>query len=155
MNILLAIDGSAYSHAAVDEILSRPWPEQTQVMVLTVVEAFHPEYAGWHADYVPVAMEAQAQVFDVARKLVNETIALLQPKFGDEHLLAEVKEGNIKNEIIETARHWPADLLIMGSHGRKGITRFLLGSVSEGVMANAPCSVEIIKLKERTTLPRD
>jgi nucleotide-binding universal stress UspA family protein len=150
MNILLAIDGSAYSHTAVDELLSRPWPEQTKVMVLTVVEAFHPEYAGWQADYVPVAMEAQAQVFDVARKLVNETIALLQPKFGDEHLLAEVKEGNIKNEIIETARDWPADLVIMGSHGRKGITRFLLGSVSEGVMADAPCSVEIIKLKERT-----
>lgn len=147
MNILLAIDGSPYSHAAVDEVLSRPWPEDTQVMVLSVVEAFHPEYAGWHADYVPVAMEAQQEVFNNARKLVNETLEILSPKFGAEQLLADVREGNIKNEIIETARNWPADLVIMGSHGRKGISKFLLGSVSEGVLSEAPCSVEIIKLK--------
>ncbi|MDZ4833134.1 MAG: universal stress protein [Candidatus Melainabacteria bacterium] len=150
MNILLAIDGSAYSHAAVDELLSRPWPADTHVMVLSVVEAFHPEYAGWQADYVPAAMEAQKEVFDVARKLVNETLELLAPKFGGEQLIAEVKEGNIKHEIIETARNWPADLVIMGSHGRKGITKFLLGSVSEGVLADAPCSVEIIKLKDHS-----
>lgn len=147
MNILLAIDGSPYSHAAIDEVLNRPWPEDTNVMVLTVVEAFHPEYAGWQADYVPVAMEAQQEVFNAARKLVNETIATLAPKFGGEQLLPDVREGNIKAEIIEAARNWPADLVIMGSHGRKGISKFLLGSVSEGVLSDAPCSVEIIKLK--------
>lgn len=153
MNILLAIDGSPFSHAAIDELLNRPWPEDTNVMVLSVVEPFHPEYAGWYAEYVPVAMEAQQEVFNSTRKLVNDTIAMLAPKFGGEHLLAEVKEGHIKTEIIETARHWPADLVIMGSHGRKGITRFLMGSVSEGVLADAPCSVEIIKLKDQAPTP--
>lgn len=147
MNILLAIDGSNFSHAAVDEVFNRPWPAGSKVMVLTVVEPFHPEYAGWHANYVPVAMEAQKELFDASRNLVAETADRLKEKFSVDHVISEVKEGYIKDQIIDTASHWPADLIVMGSHGRKGITKFLLGSVSEGVLAHAPCSVEIVKIK--------
>jgi len=150
MNILLAIDGSPFSHAAVDEVLNRPWPKETRIKVLTVVEPFHPEYAGWHGNYVPIALEAQKELVDASQSLVDQTADQLRAKFDAEQVIAEVKEGYIKDQIIDTAREWPADLIIMGSHGRKGITRFLLGSVSEGVLAHAPCSVEIVKIKQQT-----
>ncbi|MBX9666366.1 MAG: universal stress protein [Candidatus Obscuribacterales bacterium] len=147
MNILLAIDGSSFSHAAVFEVRRRPWPPESQVLVLTVVEPLHPEYAGLHATFVPLATEAQKELFDGAQRLVAETADSLKEKFGDEQVSFAVKEGFIKDQILETANDWPADLIVLGSHGRKGITKFLLGSVSEGVLAHAPCSVEIVKIR--------
>jgi nucleotide-binding universal stress UspA family protein len=50
-----------------------------------------------------------------------------------------------KELILEEAHKWGADLIVVGSHGRRGINRFLLGSVSEAVASHAHCSVEIIR----------
>ncbi len=57
-----------------------------------------------------------------------------------------VREGDPKMVILDCATEWRADLIVVGSHGRKGVTRFLLGSVSEAVARHAYCSVEIVRL---------
>ena len=54
-------------------------------------------------------------------------------------------EGDPKSQIIDVAKEWPADLIVLGSHGRKGLSRFLMGSVSEAVVRHAHCSVEIVR----------
>jgi nucleotide-binding universal stress UspA family protein len=59
---------------------------------------------------------------------------------------SDLREGNPKEEIIEYARSWKADLVVVGSHGRRGPKRLLLGSVSEAVATHAPCSVEVIRV---------
>jgi nucleotide-binding universal stress UspA family protein len=46
---------------------------------------------------------------------------------------------------LSEAAEWEADLIVVGSHGRRGVNRFLLGSVSEAVALHANCSVEIIR----------
>lgn len=148
MNILLAIDDSPHSFAALEAVLSRPWPEGSNFRVVSVVEPFHPEYAGWHTSYVPLALEAQKELLETTKNLVEESGKRLEEKFGKEHITYEVLEGYIKDKIIDTARDWPSDLIVMGSHGRRGFTKFLLGSVSEAVVSHAPCSVEIVKLPE-------
>ena len=56
--------------------------------------------------------------------------------------------GTPKWRIIDEAKNWNADLVVLGSQGRRGLTRVLLGSVSEAVAMNAPCSVEVIRLPE-------
>ena len=56
-----------------------------------------------------------------------------------------VLSGNPKRCIIEYAKEWDADLIVIGSHGRRGLTRLALGSVSEAVAMNAECSVEVIR----------
>jgi nucleotide-binding universal stress UspA family protein len=56
-----------------------------------------------------------------------------------------VRTGEARQQIIDYATEWPADLIVLGSHGRRGLNRFLLGSVSEGVVRHAPCSVEIVR----------
>lgn len=150
MNIMLAIDDSVFSNAALEAVLERPWPSDSKFKVLSVVEPFHPEYAGWHTSYVPIAIEAQKDLIESARALVKEKAALLEAKFGKERVSGEVVEGYVKDSILEAAKHWPADLIVMGSHGRRGFTKFLLGSVSEAVVSHAPCSVEIIKLSQAT-----
>jgi len=146
MNILLAMDDSPHSYAALEAVLARPWPEGSAFRVISVVEPFHPEYAGWHTSYVPLALEAQKELLDATKRLVEESAGRLSEKFGQDGVTCEVMEGYIKDKILETAREWPADLIVMGSHGRRGFTRFLLGSVSEAVVSHAPCSVEIVKL---------
>ncbi len=146
MNILLAMDDSPHSDAALQAVLSRPWPEGSRFRVISVVEPFHPEYAGWHTSYVPLALEAQKELLDATKKLVEQGAARLAERLGAGNVACEVLEGYIKDKILETAREWPADLIVMGSHGRRGFTKFLLGSVSEAVVSHAPCSVEIVKL---------
>ena len=148
MNILIAIDESPYSKAALDAVLERPWAAGTKFNVITVVEPFHPEYAGWQTNYVPLAMEAQKEISQSANLLIEEARAALSRAFGADNVLGEVHEGYIKERILEISRDWPADLIVVGSHGRRGFTKFLLGSVSEAIASHANCSVEIVRLKE-------
>ena len=61
-----------------------------------------------------------------------------------------VLKGSPKRRIVEESKAWGADLIVVGSHGRRGLTRYLLGSVSEAVAMHAHCSVEVIR--DRTLL---
>lgn len=149
MNILIAIDDSTFSDAAVSSVTERSWPEGSRFKLLSVVEPFHPEYAGWHTNYMPVAVEAQKELVEAAKTLVNERVVQLTDTFGRQNVEAEVREGYITDTILEAAKEWPADLIVVGSHGRTGITRLLLGSVSEAVVSQAPCSVEIVKMPKK------
>jgi nucleotide-binding universal stress UspA family protein len=58
-----------------------------------------------------------------------------------------VREGDPRHAILDVAAEWDPDLIVLGSHGRKGLDRFLLGSVSESVVRHAPCSVEVVRAK--------
>jgi nucleotide-binding universal stress UspA family protein len=53
--------------------------------------------------------------------------------------------GEPRAVILDTAKTWGANLIVLGSHGRRGMDRFLLGSVSEAVAIHAHCSVEVIR----------
>jgi hypothetical protein len=57
-----------------------------------------------------------------------------------------IEQGSAKSVIIDSATQWPAELIVVGSHGRKGIDRFLMGSVAEGVARHAPCSVQVVRI---------
>jgi nucleotide-binding universal stress UspA family protein len=151
MNVLIAIDESPYSKAALDAVLERPWAVGTKFNVITVVEPFHPEYAGWQTNYVPLAMEAQKAISAASSLLIEEAKAALSKTFGADNVLGEVHEGYIKERILEVSRDWAADLIVVGSHGRRGFTKFLLGSVSEAIASHANCSVEIVRLKEHAS----
>ena len=56
-----------------------------------------------------------------------------------------VHEGEPRRVILDAAAEWHPDVIVMGSHGKRGIDRFLLGSVSEGVVRHAPCSVNVVR----------
>ncbi len=55
--------------------------------------------------------------------------------------------GRAASEIIRTATEWLADVIVVGSHGRRGVGRALLGSVAEGVMRDAPCPILVVRAK--------
>lgn len=56
-----------------------------------------------------------------------------------------VRIGKPATEILKTAKEWPADVIVIGSHGRRGVQRALLGSIAEGVMRHAPCPILVIR----------
>ena len=59
-----------------------------------------------------------------------------------------VQAGTPSTEIVKAAREWPADLIVIGSHGRGGAQRVLLGSVAEAVMRHTSCPVLVIRAGE-------
>jgi len=145
MKILLPIDDSKHSEAALQLVVSQIRPLDTEVRVLHVMEpleyAFPPQMA---AGYAPELDEIQKERSKQARELVTRAAEKLRA--AGYKTDTAVFEGNIRAVIIDIAADWHADLIVLGSHGRKGLDRFLLGSVSEFVTRHARCSVEIVRL---------
>ena len=140
MNILLATDGSTYSDAAAQSIARLFRSREGEVRVLTVVEpvttAVMPQMA---QGYYPELEDQKRE----ARALVERTVKTLAE--AGFKVSTSVLTGDAKAVILDEAVGWPADLIVLGSHGRKGIGRFLLGSVSEAVARHTACSVLIVR----------
>ncbi len=143
MKILIAIDGSDSSKGALHSVIARPWPPNTTVKVLHVVEPpsllMGREMGGYDPEFEMVWKALREQAKDLVEKAAEK---LREAKFK---VLTELVEGDPKSQIIDKANEWHADMIVLGSHGRTGLTRFLMGSVSQDVVRHAHCSVEIIR----------
>lgn len=151
MKILIAVDDSTCSIQALESVTARKWtedPNNTMVRVITVVEPISVTY-GFATCYVAEAMiSAEKQIIEHCQHLIEESAAKLKAVFGEANVTGEVLHGYIADSIVEDAKRWDADLIVVGSHGRKGFQRFFLGSVAERVASHSPCSIEIVKEKE-------
>ena len=143
MKILIAIDGSDYSQAALQSVIARPWPPGTDVKVLHVVEPpsllMGREMRGFDPEFEAVWKALREQAKHLVAKAAEK---LRDAKFK---VSTELVEGNPKSQIIDIANEWHADMIVLGSHGRTGLDRFLMGSVSQDVVRHAHCSVEIVR----------
>ncbi len=142
MNILLAIDGSTVSDDAIDEVRRRPWPTPSTVRILSVIQPYTPPatevvLAGATIDDIQQRQSAEAERHTVA---AGERIAA--PGLTVE---TAVREGDPRTVIVDDADAWHADLIVVGSHGRTGLKRLVLGSVAQSVVAHAHCSVEVVR----------
>ena len=143
--VVLATDGSAYSEAAARSVAQRPWPKGTEFRIVSVVEQMIPTMDPSYA-----SGEVIEQMLIQNRKQCEEAVGSASTILSGAGLAAgtSVLAGNAKCTIIDDAKEWNADLVVLGSHGRRGLTRVLLGSVSEAVAMNASCSVEVIRSPE-------
>jgi nucleotide-binding universal stress UspA family protein len=139
MNILLAVDASPASQAAVNQVAARPWPGRSQVEVLTVVET--PGFLMQGLATEELKTRAQ-HVADAAAAPLRSS--QLQAK-------AVVAVGDPKTEILDHAAAMQADLIVLGANGLGAVERFLLGSVSRAVLRFATCSVALVRESAATS----
>ncbi|HUK91387.1 MAG TPA: universal stress protein, partial [Blastocatellia bacterium] len=144
LKILLATDGSVCSRRAAKSIAKRPWPRGTEVKVLAVAEPVSATPYSWYAG-VQVVDRLQAELRKGAEEDVEWAAGILST--AGLTAMKKVVLGNPKASIVDEAKKWESDLVVVGSHGRQGLDRFLIGSVAEAVALHSHCSVEVIKDK--------
>jgi nucleotide-binding universal stress UspA family protein len=142
LRILLAMDDSESSEAAANAVIAQAKSEGAEVKLMTVLDPYtvadpkkYPDFAG-----------AVAKLRDQAIQKLLKTAEKFQT-VGFKVTEALVEEGDPRDVILDYAEQWRAGLIVVGSHGRKGIKRLLMGSVSEAVSRYAACSVEIVRLR--------
>lgn len=154
MNILIATDGSEYADHALDFMLRFPFPRDSRMTVLTVVDDI---------PMLPAEMDAldetQSEALETANKRLRDEAEELVQREGKR--LREdgwpgdtmVRAGKPIDQVLRVAEEIDADLIVLGSHGMSRAKRFLLGSVSDRVLQSAPCSVLIVKKKDGEPTP--
>lgn len=153
MNILLAIDASPFSDAAIAAVVRQFSPDRDAVHIFhaadwpTHLPSSYLFAEGRTAARNVVALhdrilaEGQACVDEAAKTLRAAGFVVTTEVSAD---------GEPRREILEAAAKWPADVIVVGSHGRTGVHRLLLGSVSEAIVRHAPCSVEVVRTLAHT-----
>jgi nucleotide-binding universal stress UspA family protein len=151
MKILIATDGSTFGQKAIEfcrNIIAKP--DETSVKIISVVEPMAP----MAAEPFAISGEYYAQVENYSHQTaVNFTESAemsLKKMFPDSALdtSTAVLTGSPARMIVEAAREWGADLIVVGSHGYGFWSRALLGSVSSSVVHHAPCSVLIVRAEK-------
>lgn len=146
MRVLLAIDGSRHSRAALEEVASREWPADTEVMVLTVI------HSGWPLFPDPSFVMAAARIETIqnlerdAPDLLTAAAEEIRRRVPQVSVTTKILEGVPHETIVQEADKWGADLIVLGSHGYGPVRRAVLGSVATGVAAEASSAVEIIRM---------
>jgi nucleotide-binding universal stress UspA family protein len=142
--IIVAVDGSANAEAVVKTVAGRNWSKDAEIRLIAVDDPFvHPKagYITWNLakdkpddnqesrEWIKKVIETPAEVLKSAGLQVSHTI----------------RWGDAANMILEEAKEWQADTIFLGARGLGLFKRFLLGSVSSAVAANAKCTVEIVR----------
>jgi nucleotide-binding universal stress UspA family protein len=148
MKILLAIDGSSCSNAAVEDVARRSWPAETEVRIVSAVD---PPFAAttepWNVS-AQLCISIQNETVQQARNVVEKAEKRLNNREDKLKISIVTPIGTPKKVILGEARRWGADLIILGSRGHGTTDQFRLGSVSNGIVQNAECSVEVVRQRE-------
>ncbi|CEG60501.1 universal stress protein [Legionella micdadei] len=142
--IMVAVDGSEISHLALKEAIRLAKDQKAELRIIHVIDesAVYPTES--HVDYASlwqVHREEGLKFLDqISEEVRNEQVPF-------DCKLVELKPfaGKIAEKIGEEAKVWPADLLVLGTHGRRGLNHLLLGSVAEQIIRIATTPVLLIR----------
>ncbi|MFV8377030.1 universal stress protein [Flavobacterium sp. LB1P62] len=147
MKVLLLIDSSSNSKAAVDEVANRSFPSNTKVCVLSVYEKISPinilKPQGVSCEYYA---EVDGKAFKTAEKMTENAVKILHSKNTTLIVTTKIIEGSPKSAILKEAEIFGTDLIIVASYGHETfVDDFMLGSIPIWVAIHAKCSVEIVR----------
>jgi len=144
MRVLIPTDGSEHAEHALHVVATQPWPPQTEFRIVA-----SPEYPVLIGEYPYYAPEQLSELTACSRDHAVASAATGEKLLGDTGF--KVSQAVIEpldspaHAILAAAEVWLPDLIVMGSHGRRGFDRLVLGSVSETVALYANCSVEVVR----------
>jgi nucleotide-binding universal stress UspA family protein len=152
-NILVPLDGSEIAAKALDYVAKVAGPKASVTLLMVIDPPEDPAYSGmligpggasptpmpsFGVDYQSLTEEMMAQ----ARHYLNHVAEDLRK--GGYNVEIEVTLGNPAPLIVETAEKLHSDTILMSTHGRSGLSRWLLGSIAHKVLSSAPCPVYVI-----------
>jgi nucleotide-binding universal stress UspA family protein len=143
MKILIATDGSEFSMVALRSVAARPWPADSEVRVISVPEFLPLKECSYlnarEVDDLVKASEEEAAICAAEGVEVSSGSGLKACSH------TPIVRDRTFQVILDEAGKWKADVIVLGSHGRSGFDRMVMGSVSEAVALHAKCSVEVIR----------
>ena len=145
VRLLIGVDNSADSNAAVEAVCNRHWPRGAEVGLLAVVDTVMPLTSNPSepsaTKWIEVADESNwnqvREIFEPAAQSIRRASL---------HAEVLIRRGDPTDEILDEANTWGADCIFVGARGTRGIDRLLLGSVSSAVSSRAQCSVEVVRM---------
>ncbi len=147
MKVLHTVDGSSHSEGAEQLLMRIPFPTESEIIVTNVVEEYYVSPFGDLLDkYAREAMHRDQVAH--AKELLASPVSRLSEHF--ENVRQELLSGHAAEEITKLADSEQVDLVSIGARGKNVLERFLLGSTSEKVLSQAPCSV-LVAHRSRTT----
>ena len=143
--ILVPIDGSATANLGLREAVRLAKNQKAQLCLLHVVDEFFMTQAAEGLVY-------SDQMFDALREggrkyLSKAELAVRKHGIRPHTVLAETLTGGVAGVIVQQARKWKADLIVMGTHGRRGVRRVVMGSDAEQVLRTTPVPVLLFRAK--------
>jgi nucleotide-binding universal stress UspA family protein len=146
MRILITTDGSDFSKEAIEKCCRMVVkPAETAIKIVSVYELTFP------LDVFPAPTDFSERLETSAREQAEEfaeqAAAMIRSYFpnSDIDLTTQVSVGAPDQILIEEAKEWNADLVVVGSHGRGFWGRILLGSTTDALVHHAPCSVLVVR----------
>jgi len=142
--ILIAVDGSELSNHALREAIALAQNQHAALRIVHVVDEVTLNWEGEYVDLLEIMesfRESGQRILENAQNIAREA--------GMEHeaKLLEIQTfgHRISDMILEEAKDWPADLIVVGTHGRRGLHAVLLGSVSDGILRRATVPVLLVR----------
>lgn len=161
MRVLIAYDGSACSKEVLYDLHRAALPTQCEVLVVSVSDAVMPPATEPGADFrsgpqarviareiktiVEEARSRALKAVSEARQLVDEALHYLRTNFPSWNVHGQAMIGSPSSAIFKEAVEWDIDLIVVGTHGRSALGRFILGSVSHEIAVTATCSVRVAR----------
>jgi nucleotide-binding universal stress UspA family protein len=157
MKILIGYDGSECADAALDDLIHAGLPPDAEAQILSVGEVWLPPPPPSTYEIIEQARVAKSQAeleqnYAKHCPAAKEALALaqrardrVQTNFPNWKVSANSSCGSAAWELVSVADQWQPDLIVVGSHGRTALGRFVLGSVSQRVLTEAHCSVRIAR----------
>jgi nucleotide-binding universal stress UspA family protein len=151
--VFVAFDGSAYSHDAIDWICDRTWGPETKIHVVMTLPEFDTADAQNVSQVESGVLKAQWTIINTkAMEMLQEAADEIGRTVGRENVTIESLPGDPRSELLKAATKFGAELIIMGSRGRTGLTKFLLGSVSLHLANHADVPIAIVRRLAPETL---
>lgn len=141
-HILVPVDGSATSDRALQEALKLARQETAQLRLIYVMEDILLPDNEANFDYATLQEVVKRNGENILERA--KTLAR-QAGIEAETILLETAGERIASKIVAEAQSWPADLIVIGTHGRTGFNRLLFGSVAEGVVRTAQTPLLLIR----------
>jgi nucleotide-binding universal stress UspA family protein len=145
-HILVPIDGSETSACVLDEAIKLAKSLNSRLRLLHVVNEHVLDVTAGGGTYAGGLIKF---LREQGEKIVRDAMALVRRQGVDaETVVLESLGGPAADSIVEQAKQWPAQLIVMGTHGRHGLRRLALGSDSESVVRDAPVPVLLVRRAE-------